>query len=48
MLYYMWVQHDLRPGVFWQLPRGEQLLLLAFSDIELVQREKARREVANK
>ena len=48
MLYSMWVQHNLRPGLFWQLPRGEQLLLLAFTDIELEQMEKARRGVAKR
>ncbi len=44
MLYSMWVQHALRPGLFWQLPRGEQLLLLIFTEIELEQTERARRE----
>lgn len=48
MLYSLWVQHDLRPGLFWQLPTGEQQLLLVFTEIELEQMEKARREVAKK
>jgi len=35
MLYFMWARHHLRPGEFWELPRGEQLLLLAFSEKEM-------------
>lgn len=35
MLYFMWTRHHLRPGEFWELPRGEQLLLLAFSEKEM-------------
>ncbi|WP_176706270.1 hypothetical protein [Paenibacillus hemerocallicola] len=31
----MWVRHHLRPGAFWQLPRGEQLFLLASMEMEL-------------
>ena len=30
----MFVRHHLRPGVFWQLPRGEQLFLAASMEIE--------------
>mgnify|MGYP007128597455 CR=1 FL=1 len=35
MLCFMWVRHHLRPGEFWNLPRGEQLLLLAFTEKEI-------------
>lgn len=35
MLYHLWVRHHLRPGEYRQLPRGEQLLLLAFTETEL-------------
>ncbi|CAM3453127.1 hypothetical protein PVOR_29154 [Paenibacillus vortex V453] len=35
MLYHLWVRHHLRPGDFWLLPRGERLLLLAFSQEEM-------------
>ncbi|WP_255941048.1 hypothetical protein [Saccharibacillus sp. JS10] len=35
MMYHMWVRHHLRPGEFWNLPRGERLMLLAFSEEEL-------------
>ncbi|SMF72329.1 hypothetical protein SAMN05661091_0853 [Paenibacillus uliginis N3/975] len=35
MLYHLWVRHHLRPGDFWCLPRGERLLLLAFSEMEM-------------
>ena len=31
----MWVRHHLRPGEFWKLPRGEQLFLLASTELEL-------------
>lgn len=31
----MWTRHHLRPGAFWQLPRGEQLFLLASAELEL-------------
>ncbi len=35
MLYHLWVRHHLRPGDFWQLPRGERMLLLAFAEQEM-------------
>lgn len=35
MLHTMWVRHHLRPGAFWSLPRGEQLFLLASTELEL-------------
>ncbi|WP_168928295.1 hypothetical protein [Paenibacillus ginsengarvi] len=35
MLHILWVRHHLRPGAFWQLPRGEQLFLLASMELEL-------------
>lgn len=35
MLHAIWVRHHLRPGVFWQLPRGEQQFLLASMELEL-------------
>ncbi|MEF3302394.1 hypothetical protein [Paenibacillus sp. GYB003] len=35
MLHLIWVRHHLRPGAFWQLPRGEQLFLLASMELEL-------------
>lgn len=31
----IWVRHHLRPGAFWQLPRGEQLFLMASMELEL-------------
>ncbi|MGG4046500.1 hypothetical protein [Paenibacillus favisporus] len=37
MLYHLWARHHLRPGEFWRLPRGERLLLLAFSQKEIEQ-----------
>ncbi|WP_322923195.1 hypothetical protein [Paenibacillus campi] len=35
MMYHMWVRHHLRPGDFWKLPKGERMLLLAFTKQEL-------------
>ncbi|MEK4236466.1 hypothetical protein NST34_11975 [Paenibacillus sp. FSL H7-0714] len=35
MLFHLWTKHDLRPGAFWSLPKGEQLLLRAFTEREL-------------
>ncbi len=40
MLYHMWVNHHLRPGEFWKLPRGERSLLFAFMEEELSAYEK--------
>lgn len=40
MLHVIWVRHHMRPGEFWQLPRGEQLFLLASTEIELKELEK--------
>jgi hypothetical protein len=31
----MWVRHHLRPGEFWNLPAGEQVFLLASTEIEM-------------
>lgn len=45
MLHALWVRHHLRPGVFWQLPRGEQLYLLSSIELELEEEDKARKEV---
>lgn len=41
MLHAIWVRHHLRPGQFWQLPRGEQLFLIASMELELEAAEKA-------
>lgn len=44
MLHAMWVRHHLRPGEYWQLPRGEQLFLLASMDLELKADKNPRKE----
>jgi hypothetical protein len=41
MLHAIWVRHHLRPGLFWQLPRGEQLFLMASMELELEAAEAA-------
>lgn len=35
MMYHMWARHHLRPGDFWNLPRGERMMLIAFSQEEM-------------
>ncbi|WP_213508888.1 hypothetical protein [Paenibacillus faecis] len=35
LLFHLWTRHHLRPGEFWSLPKGERLLLRAFSEKEL-------------
>jgi len=34
MIHALWVRHHLRPGEFWNLPRGEQLFLMASMELE--------------
>ncbi|WP_162991177.1 hypothetical protein [Biomaibacter acetigenes] len=45
MLHNIWVRHHLRPGEFWKLPRGEQLFLLACTELEIEAEDKARKKV---
>ncbi len=45
MLHALFVRHHLRPGEFWNLPRGEQLFLMASMELELEAEQKARKEV---
>lgn len=35
VLHTMWVRHHLRPGEFFDLPRGEQLFLMASTGVEV-------------
>ncbi|MGO4268526.1 hypothetical protein AB4Z22_01565 [Paenibacillus sp. TAF58] len=44
MLHALWTRHHLRPGVFWELPRGEQLFLLASLELELEREQALQRE----
>lgn len=44
MLHAIWVRHHLRPGLFWKLPKGEQLFLLASMELELEAEDKLRKE----
>lgn len=48
MLHAIWVRHHLRPGEFWQLPRGEQIFLLASMEIELETKPKPVRKGGGK
>ncbi|OPY64078.1 MAG: hypothetical protein A4E56_00132 [Pelotomaculum sp. PtaU1.Bin065] len=42
MLHAIWVRHHLRPGLFFDLPRGEQVFLLKSMEIELKPQPKTR------
>jgi hypothetical protein len=44
VLHFLWVRHHLLPGDFWKLPRGEQLILIAGTELELEAGKKAREE----
>jgi hypothetical protein len=35
VLHAIWVRHHLRPGLFWNLPKGEQTFLTASMELEL-------------
>lgn len=48
VMYNLFTRHHIRPGDFWKLPRGEQLILMAFSDFEIEDQEKRIKEVGNK
>lgn len=48
VMYNLFTRHHIRPGEFWALPRGEQLMLMAFSDFELEDQEKATKEAVRK
>lgn len=48
MLHAIWVRHHLRPGEFWQLPRGEQLFLLASTELEFEEEDRVRKDAERK
>lgn len=48
MLHAIWVRHHLRPGEFWQLPRGEQIFLMSSMELELEEEGRARKEVVKR
>ena len=41
----LFVRHHLRPGLFWGLPRGEQLFLAASIEIEIEDEKKQLEEL---
>ena len=41
----LFVRHHIRPGEFWSLPRGEQLLLTASLEIELEDEQSERERI---
>lgn len=38
MMYYYWVNHGIRPSVFYSMPRGELTVVQAFYEKELEER----------
>jgi len=44
-MYNLFTRHHLTPGEFWKKTRGEQVLLMAFSDYEIEDQEKWLKEV---
>lgn len=45
MMHYYWVKHGIRPSVFYNMPKGEQLVIRAFFERELEEREETFREL---
>lgn len=43
-LYNLFSRHHIRPGEFYDMSQGEQLMLIAFSDMEIELEEKMRKE----
>lgn len=43
-MFNLFSRHHIRPGDFWQMSQGEQLMLTAFSSFEIELQEKARKE----
>ncbi|MDI6872282.1 MAG: hypothetical protein QME79_13220 [Bacillota bacterium] len=40
----MFQRQGLRPGIFWELPRGEQLFLLASTELAIEEERRPREE----
>lgn len=44
VMYNLFTRHHIRPGDFRNLPQGEQVMLMAFSDFEIDAQNKAIKE----
>ena len=44
MMYYYWVNHGIRPSVFYSMPRGELKVIEAFFAREIKEREDAQKK----
>ncbi len=38
-MYYYWVNHGIRPSVFYSMPKGELIVIQAFYEQELKEKE---------
>lgn len=45
MMYFYWVNHGIRPSVFYSMPRGELTVIEAFYEQELEEREEVRKQL---
>lgn len=48
MMYYYWVNHGIRPSVFYSMPKGELIVVKAFLLAEQEERRKQEREMDKK
>lgn len=40
MMYYYWKEKGIRPSVLYNMPKGEKLLIMAFYEEEMKERER--------
>lgn len=43
-MHFLFMRHHLRPGVFWKLPPGEKLFLMASAELEIKAEKKTKKE----
>lgn len=47
MMYYYWKEKGIRPSVFYSMPIGERLVVQAFYENEIEEKNKSRQEMKN-
>ncbi|MBI6873744.1 hypothetical protein [Clostridium aciditolerans] len=47
MMYYYWKEKGIRPSVFYSMPIGERLIVQAFYENEIEEKNKSRQEMKN-
>lgn len=47
MMYYYWKEKGIRPSVFYSMPIGERLIVQAFYENEIEEKNKNRQEMRN-